>query len=153
MPNMKSQRRTKTRELKYTGLPLPIRARLAKLIIRGDGYQTVELLLKHGATVVKSWGCECCDPYATKEWDYKGRRFATDYGSLDRKLSEFVQKRHAESRPAPPIVETSPVHVMRSEQDYLDEKAASKPIEPKVCPAYNPTGICDGEPICAFCGR
>lgn len=88
MSTKKAQRRSVARGLKYTGLPLPIRVRLAKVIVAGNAHETCGVLSAVGCTVVHHWGCECCDPYSNQEWDYKGKRFFTEYGQLDRALTE-----------------------------------------------------------------
>jgi hypothetical protein len=152
MPNKKSQRCSLTRELKYTGLPLPIRARLAKLSVRGDSYLICDTLLKSGATVIKSWGCEYCDPYSGKLWEYRGKHFRTEFGQLDRRLTEMAQQRQKENKA--PGVPLGQLLASRAEEKPtpfpIDQ--TKKTIAPKVCDAYNPTGFCVGEPICTFCG-
>lgn len=127
MPNLKSQRRALTKNLKYTGLPLPIRARLAKFSIRGDGYLTVSTLLAFGATIVKSWCCECCDPYSSKEWDYKGKRFGTEYGLLDRELSERLQRQHAAKNP--PGLPLGELLAQKKAVLFIDEKAEMEKLD------------------------
>lgn len=87
MPTKKKQRQQVARQLKYTGLPLPIRGTLAKMLVRGDGSTDIqEFLAKAGCTVVRSYGdCsdpQCCSQYSHQVWNYNGNEFNTEYGSF-----------------------------------------------------------------------
>lgn len=85
MPTKKARRRSVARELKHTGLPLPIRGRIARLIVADNEYQTEAVLEAQGCTVVRRWAC--CDLHTETvraEWSYKGKHFFTEYGRLER---------------------------------------------------------------------
>ncbi len=83
MATKKTQRRTIARKLKHTGLPLPIRGKLAKMIVREDYLFVEPLLAASGCVVVRTYGCECCDPNSDTIWSYKEHEFHTYYGRID----------------------------------------------------------------------
>lgn len=120
MPTKKAQRRTVARRLKITGLPLPIRGRLAKLIVRSAaGTEIQECLAKAGCVVVRSYGdcsdSQCCSQYSHQVWNYNGTEFHTEYGL-------FNLPRTEPKKPALPPIDPKMVRKLREVEAEIEER-------------------------------
>lgn len=74
----KSQRRNTAKELKVTGLSLPVRYRLAKHIVNGDSLDDAFRQIGHHA-VDHNIHCECCGPIGSI-YHVEGKRIRVGYG-------------------------------------------------------------------------